>query len=90
MAVKVKTPFVSADKALLREALRRVEEEAEIYREIIRDFQARYGCDLVELEARIKRKELPEHPTWEDSIEWGVAEDELRKITEFLQADGKE
>jgi len=43
-------------------------------------FQERYGGSLETLEARLFRGEGPEHPDWEDSIEWRNAVEALQSI----------
>ncbi len=45
---------------------------------IIHRFEQRYNVALDAFEARLARGEGPEHPDWEDSIEW-------RKAIEALQ-----
>jgi len=58
---------------------------------IIRRFEQRYGGSLEALEARLARGEGPEHPDWEDSIEWRNAVEALqrtqilRSLLEWLQ-----
>lgn len=69
---------VEADK--LRRALTDIETQAQTYENIIRKFEAEHGCDLATFERRMRKGELPEHPSWETSIEWGVATDELEKL----------
>ncbi len=45
----------------------------------IQRFAGRYGGSLEMLEARLARGEGPEHPDWEDSIEWRNAVDALQR-----------
>jgi hypothetical protein len=68
------------DVQVLRRVLEDTEKEIALYERIVRDFEAQWGCDLVEFEKRLAEGELPEHPSWEISIEWGVAADELQKL----------
>ncbi|UCC65051.1 MAG: hypothetical protein JSV36_08465, partial [Anaerolineae bacterium] len=64
----------------LRQRLDEIEQQVSVYRDIVRDFEVRYGCDLVTFEQKIAQGRVPEHPSWEDSIEWGVALDELERL----------
>jgi len=64
----------------LRGILEDAQGKARAFEQIIRGFEERYGCDLAGFEARIEVGELPEHPAWEESIEWGVAADELKRL----------
>ena len=45
---------------------------------VVRRFERRYGT-LEALEARLERGEGPEHPDWEDSIEWRNAVEALQR-----------
>ena len=69
--------------------LRRLLEETRgrevLLRQVIRRMEQRYGCSLEELEARLARGEGPEHPDWEDSIEWRNAVEALDR-TRALQS----
>lgn len=51
-----------------------------IYKGIVREFERRYGCGLTTLEQKIVQGKVAEHPSWEDSVEWGVALDELERL----------
>jgi hypothetical protein len=55
-------------------ALQRLLEETSgrqaLLERIIAQFERRYGCSLKTLEMCLERREIEEHPTWEDSIEW--------------------
>ena len=53
---------------------------AQLLRQIIAEFEGRYQCSLSELNAQIAVRQRVEHPTWEDSIEWGNAVDQLSQI----------
>lgn len=68
------------DVRVLRSVLEDTEREIVLYERIVRDFETQWGCDLAGFEKRIAEGELPEHPSWEISIEWGVAADELQKL----------
>ena len=57
-----------------------------IYKGIVREFEQRYGCDLAAFEQKIAQGKVPEHPSWEDSIEWGVALDELERLSVTREA----
>ena len=46
----------------------------------IETFEARYKCSLTELERKLENLEIDEHPTWEDSIEWRNAVEQLDYI----------
>ena len=46
---------------------------------MLRRFEQRYGDSLEALEARLARGEGPEHPDWEDSIEWRNAVEALQR-----------
>jgi len=52
---------------------------------IIQRFARHYACDLDTLESRLARGEGPEHPDWEDSIEWRNAVESLQQ-THFMQS----
>jgi len=43
------------------------------------NIRKKYG-DLVEFEARLANTELPEHPYWEESIEYRNAYEELENL----------
>lgn len=64
----------------LRQRLDEIERQISIYKDIVREFERRRGCDLVAFEQKIVQGKVPEHPSWEDSIEWGVALDELERL----------
>ena len=68
------------DVKVLRSVLEDIEKQISLYEGIVRDFETQWGCDLAGFEKRIAEGELPEHPSWEISIEWGVAADELQKL----------
>ncbi len=76
------------EAAKLRRALADIERQAETYQNIIKGFEDEHGCDLETFERRMQEGELPEHPSWEISIEWGVATDELEKLRVMKEALG--
>ena len=47
---------------------------------VVAQFERRYGCSLDVLEARLARREIGEHPAWEDSIEWRNAIEQLQAV----------
>jgi hypothetical protein len=50
-----------------------------ILQAMIRRFERHYGDSLEALEARLAQGEGPEHPDWEDSIEWRNAVEALQR-----------
>lgn len=68
------------DIQVLHSVLEDTERQIALYERIVRDFETQWGCDLAGFEKRIAEGELPERPSWEISIEWGVAADELQKL----------
>jgi len=77
---------IEAEK--LRGALTDIEMQARTYEDIVKGFENEHGCDLETFERRMQQGELPEHPSWETSIEWGVATDELEKLRVMKEALG--
>ena len=53
--------------------------EIAFYKEILAKFRMKYG-DLAEFEAKLANAELPEHPYWEESIEYRNAYEELENL----------
>ena len=57
---------------------------------MIQHLEKRYGRSLETLESRLARGEGPEHPDWEDSIEWRNAVESvqrtriMRRLIEWL------
>ena len=72
----------------LQRILDDTQSKVRVFEQIIRDFGERYGCDLASFEAKIEAGQLPEHPAWEESIEWGVAEDELKRLQDTQRVLG--
>jgi hypothetical protein len=56
-----------------------------LLQQIIHQLEQRYRCSLEELETRLARGEGPEHPDWEDSIEWRNAVEALQR-TQLLRS----
>ncbi len=50
-----------------------------LLRQIVEGFEHKYGTSLEVFEARLARGQAPEHPGWEDSIEWRNAVEELEQ-----------
>ena len=50
-----------------------------LLRQIIRGFERKYGCALEVFEQRLASGQSPEHPGWEESIEWRNAVEELER-----------
>ena len=53
--------------------------EIAFYEEVLAKFGMKYGA-LPEFEAKLANAELPEHPHWEESIEYRTAYDELENL----------
>ena len=51
-----------------------------LLRQVIRQFEGRYQCSLMEFERKLNDRELPEHPCWEESIEWRNAVEQIQNI----------
>lgn len=58
---------------------RNIEAEIKFYQEILEKFKSKYG-DLIEFEKKLENAELPEHPYWEDSIEYRNAYEEIENL----------
>ena len=54
-------------------------------RQMTSAFERKYDCALDELNRRLEARQIVEHPTWEDSIEWGNALDQLAQV-ELMQS----
>jgi len=52
----------------------------QLLRQMIERFERKYGFGLDELNRRLETRQVVEHPTWEDSIEWGNAVDQLAQV----------
>lgn len=53
---------------------------AELLRQIIHGFEQKYQCSLESFEQKLENREVPEHPCWEESIEWRNAVEQLERI----------
>ena len=53
---------------------------AELLRQIIGYFEDKYRCSLETFERKLENLEVPEHPGWEESIEWRNAVEQLERI----------
>ena len=53
--------------------------EMEFYEQVLEKFGSKYG-DLIEFESKLANAELPEHPYWEESIEYRNAYEELKSL----------
>jgi len=53
--------------------------EIEFYEQILKKFRSKYG-DLIEFESKLANAVLPEHPYWEESIEYRNAYEELESL----------
>ncbi len=53
---------------------------ADLLCQIIHGFERKYRCSLETLERKLENREVAEHPSWEDSIEWRNAVEQLERI----------
>ena len=44
------------------------------------EFKRKYQCSLEAFERKLENLEVPEHPGWEESIEWRNAVEQLERI----------
>ena len=77
VAVNALPPGVSPEA--LAQLLSDQLDREELLQTVIRRFERCYGESLDTMEARLARGEGPEHPDWEDSIEWRNAVESLRR-----------
>jgi len=79
--------IVAIRREVIEEIIRRLNDEIEFYKMIVEKFRKRYGCDLKELEKKIKCEGVPvdKHEIWEDSIEWRNAVEEIEKLRKLLR-----
>lgn len=56
-----------------------VQARRKLLQQRISAFEKRYHCTLPELEQKLETQEVEEHPTWEDSIEWRNALEQLEQ-----------
>jgi hypothetical protein len=71
---------LQVEAVALQRVLADVERQMGVYQNIVAGFEGQHGCSLEEFEVKIERGEVPEHPSWETSIEWGGATDEFQKL----------
>ena len=77
---------IHLDARATRAVLGDVNREMQTYADLIKRFETQHGSDLTAFEARLKRKEIAEHPGWEIAIEWGNATDEREKLNLIKRA----
>jgi len=70
-------PSISGDTLIL--LLDDVRNREAVLQATARRFEHHYGDSLETLESRLARGEGPEHPDWEDSIEWRNAIETLQR-----------
>ena len=63
----------------LRDSVSNIEQQIAAYVSVAQQFEARHGCTLETFERQIAQGEVPEHPSWEEALEWGVALDEIER-----------
>jgi len=54
-----------------------------LLRQITQQFERRYHCSLESFESKLENLELPEHPYWEESIEWRNAVEQIQRIQDI-------
>jgi len=64
----------------LQESVINIEQQIATYASIVRQFEAQHGCALETFEHQIAQGEVPEHPSWEEALEWGTALDEIERL----------
>ncbi len=75
---------ISADH--LQDSVNDIEQQIAIYQDIALQFRERHGCTLETYEHQIAQGKVPEHPSWEESLEWGVALDEIERLRTIQKA----
>lgn len=75
---------IGADR--LQDSVSNVEQQIATYKSIVHQFEARHGCTLETFEHQIAQGKVPEHPSWEESLEWGVALDEIERLHTIQRA----
>lgn len=75
---------ISANR--LQDSANDIERQIEIYENIAHQFRERHGCTLEIYERQITEGKVPEHPSWEESLEWGVALDEIERLRTIQKA----
>lgn len=79
-AIPIKTLPPSVTPDAVRKLSAALAAREQFLRESIASFERRYACSLDELNRRLDVRQISEHPTWEDAIEWGNAVDQLAQI----------
>ncbi len=51
-----------------------------LLKQVSGQFEQKYQCSLEQFETKIDNLELPEHPCWEESIEWRNAIEQTQQI----------
>ena len=74
-----KDTVLELDKEDINRLHKTITSEIAFYEEVLAKFRKKYG-DLVEFEAKLANAELPEHPYWEESIEYRNAYEELENL----------
>jgi len=74
-----KDTVLELDKEDINSLHKTIVSEIAFYEEVLAKFRKKYG-DLVEFEAKLANAELPEHPYWEESIEYRNAYEELENL----------
>ena len=67
------------DKDVILNVNETIAAEMEFYEQVLEKFGSKYG-DLIEFESKLANAELPEHPYWEESIEYRNAYEELKSL----------
>lgn len=70
----------------LQDSANDIEQQIATYENIVRQFQKWHGCTLETFEDQITQGKVPEHPSWEKSLEWGVALDEIERLHTIQKA----
>ena len=84
MTAKLEARFRRQPPSLTTDMLRTLQADAtvraELLRQIIGHFEGKYQCLLETFEQKLENLEVPEHPGWEESIEWRNAIEQLERI----------
>ena len=75
---------ISANR--LQSSANDIEQQITIYENIAHQFRERHECTLETFEHQIAQRKVPEHPSWEESLEWGVALDEIERLYTIQKA----
>jgi hypothetical protein len=73
-----KWPF-EVEPGTLRQLLAETQGREIVLEQLIHTMEERYGGPLETLKQRLARGEGPEHPDWEDAIEWRNAFEALQR-----------